>query len=82
MIPENNLAVFKLEDGFGWEQICPYLKKPIPDTPYPRGNAPEEFKKMTDELLVPRFKRATAFAVTSVLVPIAAVGFWTYRNRR
>ncbi len=33
--PEERLLVFKLEDG--WEPLCKFLGKPIPDVPFPRG---------------------------------------------
>ncbi|KAI0125479.1 hypothetical protein BJ170DRAFT_433661 [Xylariales sp. AK1849] len=57
LIPQNRLAVFKLEDGFGWEEVCSVLKKPIPDEPYPRGNAPDEFHKLAKEILAPGFMK-------------------------
>ncbi|KAK9421561.1 hypothetical protein SUNI508_05491 [Seiridium unicorne] len=80
LIPADNLAIFKLEDGFGWDGICPYLKKPIPETPYPRGNAPAEFKKLADEVLSPAFRRAAVFVATSVLAPVISAGLWYYTS--
>ncbi|KAI1846611.1 hypothetical protein JX265_009085 [Neoarthrinium moseri] len=82
LIPTKNLAIFKLEDGFGWEQICPFLGKPMPDVPYPRGNAPAEFQKMASEALSPAFRRAALFVATSALVPLVAIGLWYCRSRK
>lgn len=82
LIPPEKLAVFKLEDGFGWDEICGYLDKPSPDTPYPRGNAPAEFQKLVSAALGPSFRKAAILVGTSVLVPVLATGIWYYRTRR
>jgi hypothetical protein len=29
--------------GDGWEPLCDFLCKPVPETPFPRTNAPDEF---------------------------------------
>jgi hypothetical protein len=78
LVPEKNLGYFTLEDGFGWEQICPHLGKPIPDQHYPRGNAPKEFEALTMSLLGPSFKKAAAIVITTVLVPVIGLGAWIY----
>ncbi|KAI1131871.1 hypothetical protein F5Y10DRAFT_232745 [Nemania abortiva] len=76
--PKDRLLVVKLEDGFGWEQICPFLGHPIPETRYPRGNAPQEFQKMGDEILVPRIRRAGLMALSAVMIPVLSIGAWYY----
>lgn len=76
LVPKEKLGYFTLEDGFGWEQICPHLGKPIPEQRYPRGNAPKEFEALTMRLLGPSFKKAAAIVITTVLVPI--IGFSAY----
>ncbi|KAI0182398.1 hypothetical protein EV127DRAFT_449680 [Xylaria flabelliformis] len=78
LVPKDRLLVARLEDGFGWEQICPFLGHSIPATRYPRGNAPEEFKKMGDEVLVPRIKKAGLMALSTALIPVLSVGAWYY----
>ncbi|KAI0466190.1 hypothetical protein F4859DRAFT_498566 [Xylaria cf. heliscus] len=78
LTPKDRLLVAKLEDGFGWEQICPFLGHPIPKTRYPRGNAPEQFKKMGDEILVPRIQKAVLMALSAALIPVLSVGAWYY----
>lgn len=30
--------------GDGWEPLCQFLHKPVPDTPYPRTNSAEDFQ--------------------------------------
>ncbi|KAI1421499.1 hypothetical protein F5Y12DRAFT_800896 [Xylaria sp. FL1777] len=76
--PRDRLLVARLEDGFGWEQICPFLGHPVPETRYPRGNAPQEFQKMADDILVPRIFRAGLMALSAVLIPTLSVGIWYY----
>jgi hypothetical protein len=78
LVPEDRLLVAKLEDGFGWEQICPFLGHPIPETRYPRGNAPHEFKKMANEFMAPAIRKAGLMAISAVLIPVISVGAWYY----
>ena len=40
-IPENQLLIFEAKDG--WQPLCEFLNKPIPETPYPRSNKGENF---------------------------------------
>jgi hypothetical protein len=80
LVPKEKLGYFTLEDGFGWEQICPHLGKPIPEQRYPRGNAPKEFEALTMKLLGPSFKKAAAIVITTVLVPIIGFSAWIYQS--
>jgi len=74
------LLVCRLEDGFGWEQLCPFLGKEMPSQKYPKGNAPAEFKVTFSKLTAPAFKRAALIVGTTVLVPAAAIGFWYWQG--
>ncbi|OTA93762.1 hypothetical protein M434DRAFT_284961 [Hypoxylon sp. CO27-5] len=81
LVPPEQLKVCKLEDGFGWEEICPYIGVPVPDEPWPSLNTPEEFH----ELGGPKMKKAKmkGFAGTmSLIVPALAVGLWYLRKER
>jgi hypothetical protein len=40
-VPADNLLVFQAKDG--WEPLCAFLDKPVPEGPYPRSNSREEF---------------------------------------
>lgn len=40
-VPAGNLLAFQAKDG--WEPLCDFLGKPVPETPYPRSNTREEF---------------------------------------
>ncbi|KAI1450458.1 P-loop containing nucleoside triphosphate hydrolase protein [Annulohypoxylon stygium] len=81
LVPPEQLLVCKLEDGFGWDEICPYLGVPIPDTEWPSLNKPEEFH----EIAGPKVQRAFIKGIvgmTSMFVPVVAVGFWYLRKGR
>ncbi|KAI8059001.1 P-loop containing nucleoside triphosphate hydrolase protein [Gongronella butleri] len=41
-VPAERLLVLEL--GHGWEPLCEFLGKPIPDEPYPVTNSTEEFQ--------------------------------------
>jgi hypothetical protein len=35
---KDNLLVLRITDGEGWEKLCPFLRKKIPNTPFPKLN--------------------------------------------
>ncbi|KAI0015699.1 hypothetical protein F4780DRAFT_48774 [Xylariomycetidae sp. FL0641] len=78
LAPEGQLLIARLEDGFGWEQICPFLEHGIPDRPYPRGNAPAEFDRLAREMLYPKFWRAGLTALAAIVLPVVGIGAWYY----
>lgn len=42
-VPADKLLIMKM--GEGWERICPFLGKEIPDVPFPCVNTSDEFKQ-------------------------------------
>ncbi|EGX92937.1 hypothetical protein CCM_04309 [Cordyceps militaris CM01] len=72
----------KLEDGFGWEEICPFLGVPIPKERYPRGNAPAEFDKLLGGFIGGRLAATAYKVVGSVVVSAIAIGAWYYTKQR
>ena len=40
-IPANRLLVYEVKEG--WEPLCQFLNKPVPDTPFPNTNKGEDF---------------------------------------
>ncbi|KAI8882065.1 hypothetical protein K501DRAFT_334253 [Backusella circina FSU 941] len=42
-VPKENLLVMEL--GEGWERLCEFLGKPIPDVPFPNLNNPKELQE-------------------------------------
>lgn len=81
IVPPDQLLVVKLEDGLGWEQICPFLGEDIPDVPYPRANDPKEFKKTVQGIMSTHWRRTLA-AYAAALVPVVGAGVWYLRRVR
>ncbi|KAI8628236.1 hypothetical protein F5Y19DRAFT_476646 [Xylariaceae sp. FL1651] len=76
LVPPEQLTVCKLEDGFGWKELCPCLGVPIPDTPWPSLNTTEEFHSVS----APMHQRVVKKGIIRVttIIAIAAVGLWTH----
>lgn len=77
-VPPERLLYVRLEDGLGWEQVCPYLGVEIPDTPYPRGNLPDEFKGIAQGFLGPGIKKAIGIVAASVVAVAGTAAWWMY----
>ncbi|CAK5265857.1 unnamed protein product [Mycena citricolor] len=41
VVPKDRLLEFSVKDG--WVPLCEFLGKPVPETPFPRGNEPGHF---------------------------------------
>ncbi|KAJ2902857.1 hypothetical protein MKZ38_000051 [Zalerion maritima] len=74
--PKPNLLVVRLEDGLGWEEVCPFLGIDIPKEPYPRGNVPNEFHKKVFELFYHNWWRALKGISYAAVPAAAAAGAW------
>lgn len=81
LVPKEKLLEIKLEDGLGWDQICPFLGDEIPEVPYPRANDPKEFKKTIQGVLAAHWRR-TITSYVAVLAPFIGVGIWYMRQKR
>ncbi|KAI0025902.1 P-loop containing nucleoside triphosphate hydrolase protein [Xylariomycetidae sp. FL0641] len=73
--PPERLLTVRLEDGLGWEQICPFLGVPVPAEPYPRGNDPEEFAQIVQDHARPGVQKAIA-GLTAIAVPVLGTSVW------
>ncbi|PKS06030.1 hypothetical protein jhhlp_007864 [Lomentospora prolificans] len=82
LVPPEQLLEVKLEDGLGWEQICPFIGEPIPDVPYPRSNDPQEFKKLVQGLFRSSWTKILITYATTVLVPVIGGTIWYLRQRK
>jgi len=49
IVPENQLLIFEAKDG--WEPLCKFLEKPVPETPYPRTNKGADFKTFVSDII-------------------------------
>ncbi|KAJ5619816.1 hypothetical protein N7510_003800 [Penicillium lagena] len=76
-IPADRLRVIQLEDGLGWEDICPFLGVPIPSADYPGRNEPEKFQGLVQGFITPLIT-AAALRLSVVAVPTVAVLGWMF----
>ncbi|KAI0021296.1 hypothetical protein F4780DRAFT_778809 [Xylariomycetidae sp. FL0641] len=79
IVTAEQLKVCKLEDGFGWNELCPYIGVPIPDRPWPALHTPDEFQAH----VAPKIKKSILkglVGVTATLAPLVAVGVWYGRR--
>ena len=47
-LEDDRLLVYHLGDG--WEPLCRFLDRPVPDSPFPRSNSTAEFTEMMKKL--------------------------------
>jgi hypothetical protein len=47
-IPAERLLVFDVRQG--WEPLCEFLGKPVPDSDFPRTNSKEEFFELVEQV--------------------------------
>lgn len=81
IVPSDKLLVLNLEKGFGWEEICTFLGKDVPEEPYPRINAMSDFHVAAEMVVSPAIKK-TMRIITSSAVAIAGVGIWYWQRKR
>ena len=74
--------MIKLEDGLGWEQICPFLDVPIPDEPYPAPNDQDMFKTIVRNFMHPGFVAAWLKLGALVAPSLGVMGFLGWRFLR
>ena len=76
IIPSDQLLNFKLEeDGLGWQQICPFLDVPIPDTDFPDPFVPEKFAAIMESYLSPMITTA-ALRLALIAAPCLGIVCW------
>ncbi|KAH8890237.1 hypothetical protein GQ53DRAFT_824873 [Thozetella sp. PMI_491] len=83
LVPPEKLLDIRLEDGLGWEQLCPFLGHEIPDVPYPRINDAAQFtarRKMLQRIC--QIKAIANIAAVTVPPLLGAASFWWYLQRK
>ncbi|TLD08855.1 uncharacterized protein PgNI_07782 [Pyricularia grisea] len=76
-VPADRLLNLKLEDGFGWNEICDFLDHPVPKEQYPSINDRTEFRALVDGL-VKVHKLSAMRRMAVVLAPIFGVATYLY----
>ena len=51
LVPAERLLVFDVAEG--WEPLCAFLGKPVPDAPFPRTNATHQFWESVGDVMPP-----------------------------
>ena len=67
-LPPERLLVYEVKQG--WEPLCAFLGKPVPDQPFPHENDTAEFQKMISRI---KWSFAAIHAVAAVAV---IAGLW------
>ncbi|KAJ5272973.1 hypothetical protein N7478_008098 [Penicillium angulare] len=73
MVPNSkeNLLEWSVEDG--WEPLCKFLGKPVPDEPFPHNNTPGDLMKRKDHLV----KRSSFNIMRRMLLTAGLAGITT-----
>ncbi|PWY61993.1 hypothetical protein BO83DRAFT_404154 [Aspergillus eucalypticola CBS 122712] len=81
MVPRDNLLEWSVEDG--WEPLCKFLDKPVPNEPFPQTNNPSDYAEHANKLLKKRsfqcLRSLTLTVVTLGGITTAAVIWWQGR---
>ncbi|KAJ5675006.1 uncharacterized protein N7477_004940 [Penicillium maclennaniae] len=74
-VPADRMLHIHLENGLGWEEICPFLGVPVPEEDYPDRNQPARFQALAGEFLKPHVTTAMT-RLTFIAVPSLGVMGW------
>jgi len=81
-VPKENLLVWNLKEG--WEPLCNFLNKPIPDVPIPHDNKTGDVEYIQKYFLEqPLFKKAgntMMMYLAADLVKISLLGYCAYKT--
>ncbi|KAJ5811448.1 hypothetical protein N7474_007749, partial [Penicillium riverlandense] len=80
VIPADRLCHIWLEEGLGWEQICPFLDVPIPDQEYPDRNEPARFQALAQGVVKPMLTRALIRFATICIPAVGVLGWVIMKN--
>lgn len=76
--PPERLLRFQLEDG--WEPLCKFLGKPVPDVPFPRVNDTAALQELVNALITESYRRSAMRFLKKVapvlVVLLAAIAMW------
>ena len=69
LMPKDKLLEWKVEDG--WEPLCEFLEKDVPQTPFPKGNTVND---LGNRLAVLHWKRLARAKRNATVVGASIVG--------
>lgn len=65
----------------GWEPLCKFLGKPVPETPFPRGNDLKAFEGRSNKIIM-SYLGACIRNLLMILVAMLAVGYGIWRHHK
>ncbi|KAI7285952.1 hypothetical protein D0864_02426 [Hortaea werneckii] len=81
VVPKERLLNYEL--GSGWEPLCEFLDKPVPDVPFPRVNEAEIVQRRIKEATTETMMGGIRALGLYVIAPMAVVGAaWYMRSLR
>ena len=87
LVPEQQLLIFKT--GEGWQRLCQFLDKPVPDAPFPRENVAGQTGNVMDQLqefktqtkINEEVRRSVFIGGASIVAAIAVSAVILLRNK-
>jgi len=83
LVPDETGRRLEYKLGSGWEPLCAFLGRPVPDVPFPRVNENEEFTRGNEREYRVTVRKAWAaikpWALTAVSVGVVVVAVKYYR---
>lgn len=69
VVPKDRLLEWQVTEG--WEPLCQFLEKPVPDAPFPRINEGAMLRTMLDKVMLRRTIAVLPKALLSIGLPFA-----------
>jgi hypothetical protein len=77
--PPRRLLEYRL--GSGWEPLCEFLHKPVPDVPFPHVNEREAMPKMIKEVVQANAAKLGRWMLLLLMIPLLrALGAQRFRS--
>lgn len=74
MVPREKLLVMNLSEG--WEPLCKFLGRPVPDVPFPRTNDADEAERTAKRVVRNLFLAWVGLLTTVGVSGYGAFKFW------
>lgn len=80
LVPKERLLEYRL--GSGWEPLCAFLNKPVPDEPFPFLNETKEFAIFMQKVQTREIRRGLAYMTKYLVLPgvVVAGAAWYLRK--
>lgn len=77
LVPEGKLLEWNVEDG--WQPLCEFLGKVIPEEPFPRANDKDGFNRRVGADLEILGQKAVMNMLALLMSSVAFIGFLWFR---